>query len=57
LVDVLLFAIARYMVVYHERTIDLLIGVIAIAGLIAVKKYLLGSDLFKGWNNSNNPNE
>ena len=48
-IDVLLFAIARYIVVYHERTLDLLIGVVAIAALIAVKKYLLGADLIKGW--------
>jgi hypothetical protein len=41
-VDVLLFAIARQMVVYHERTLDLLIGVVAIAGLFAIKKYLSG---------------
>ena len=39
-IDVLLFAIARQMVVYHENTQDLLIGVAAIAGLFAVKKYL-----------------
>ncbi|MCL2638144.1 MAG: transporter [Oscillospiraceae bacterium] len=40
-IDVLLFAIARQTVIYHERTIDLLIGVIAIAGLFAAKKYLI----------------
>ena len=40
--DVLLFAIARQIVVYHEKTIDMLIGVIAIAGLFAAKKFLLG---------------
>ena len=39
--DVLLFAIARQIVVYHERAIDMLIGVVAIAGLFAAKKYLL----------------
>jgi hypothetical protein len=41
IIDVLLFAIARQTVIYHERTIDLLIGVIAIAGLYASKKYLV----------------
>jgi len=39
-IDVLLFAIARQIVVYHERTLDLLIGVAAIAILFAIKKYL-----------------
>jgi len=48
IVDVLLFAIARQMVVYHERTIDLLIGVVAIAGLFAIKKFLLGLSLHNG---------
>jgi len=43
--DVLLFAIARQIVVYHERTIDMLIGVVAIAGLFAAKKFLLGPDV------------
>jgi len=48
-VDVLLFAIARQMVVYHERTLDLLIGVLAIAGLFAIKKVLLGVNLLSSW--------
>jgi len=52
-VDVLLFAIARQMVVYHERTLDLLIGVVAIAGLFAIKKYLLGVSLLDGWKDNN----
>jgi hypothetical protein len=38
--DVLLFTIARQMVMYHENTMDLLIGVIAIGGLFAAKKFL-----------------
>jgi len=42
-IEVLLFAIARQMVVYHDDTLDLLIGVAAIAGLFAVKRFLLGS--------------
>ena len=46
-IDVLLFAIARQMVVYHERTLDLLIGVAAIAGLFASKKYLSDTNDFK----------
>jgi hypothetical protein len=40
-IDVLLFAIARHMVMYHERTLDMLVGVLAIAGLFAAKKYLI----------------
>jgi len=40
-VDVLLFAIARQIVIYHERTLDLLIGMVAIAGLFAARKFLL----------------
>jgi hypothetical protein len=48
-VDVLLFAIARQMVVYHERTLDLLIGVLAIACLFAIKKVLLGVNLLSSW--------
>ena len=40
-IDVLLFAIARQMVIYHEKTLDLLIGALAIAGLFAAKKFLL----------------
>jgi len=40
-IDVLLFAIARQIVIYHERTMDLLIGMVAIAGLFTTKKFLL----------------
>ena len=40
-IDVLFFAIARQLVIYNEKAIDLFIGVAAIAGLFAVKKYLL----------------
>ena len=39
--DVLLFAIARQVVMYHERTMDLLFGIVAIAGLFAIKKFLV----------------
>jgi len=41
-VDVLLFTIARQMVVYHGGTFDILLGVTAIAGMFAIKKYLIG---------------
>ena len=44
-IDVLLFAIARQIVIYHERTVEMLIGVIAIIGLFAAKKFLLGMKL------------
>ena len=40
-IDVLLFAIARYIVIYHDNTLDLLIGAVAIAGLFAAKKFFL----------------
>jgi hypothetical protein len=40
-IDVLVFALARHTVIYYERTIDLLIGVLAIAGLFAAKKYFI----------------
>ena len=44
-IDVLLFAIARYIVIYHDNTLDLLIGAVAIAGLFAAKKFLLDNRL------------
>jgi len=44
-IDVLLFAIARQIVIYHERTVEMLIGVVAIIGLFAAKKFLLGMKL------------
>ena len=40
-IDVLLFAIARQMVLYHENTIHLVGGVVAIAGLFATKRFLI----------------
>lgn len=46
-IDVLLFAIARQIVVYHDAPIDMLIGVAAIIGLFAAKKYLIDMDMFK----------
>lgn len=41
LVEVLMFAIARQMIVEHLSTFQTLIGVIAIAILFAIRKYLL----------------
>ena len=40
-IDVLLFAIARQIVVEHTTTLDNLIGIVALAGLFATRKYLL----------------
>ncbi len=41
LLEVLMFAIARQMVVEHLNMIETLIGVIAIALIFAIRKYLL----------------
>ena len=43
-IDVLLFAIARQIVIYHENTLDLLVGMVAIAGLFAAKRFLINKD-------------
>ena len=40
-IDVLLFAIARQIIIYHENSADMLAGVAAIAGLFAAKKFLI----------------
>jgi hypothetical protein len=40
-IDVLLFAIARQTIIYQEGTVDMLLGVTAIIGLFAAKKYFL----------------
>lgn len=42
LVEVLMFAIARQMIVEHTSPIENLVGIIAIAILFAVKKFLFG---------------
>ena len=46
-IDVLVFAIARQMVIYHEGSTDLLIGVLAISGLFAAKRFLVNNNLDK----------
>ena len=46
-IDVLLFAIARQMVIYQEKILDLLLGMIAIVGLFAAKKFLIDKNLNK----------
>ena len=43
-IDVLLFAIARQMVIYQDSILDMLIGMGAIVGLFAAKKFLLDKD-------------
>jgi hypothetical protein len=40
-IDVLVFALARQTVIYHESNADMLIGVVAIAGLFAAKRFLI----------------
>jgi len=40
-IEVLLFAIARTMVLSNEGAVSLILGVASIAGLFAVKKYLI----------------
>ncbi len=42
-VEVLLFAIARQLVVAHTSTLDTLVGIVAIAGVFAIRKYLFVS--------------
>jgi hypothetical protein len=40
-IDVLLFAIARQTIIYHEGTMDMLMGAVSIIGLFAAKRFLL----------------
>jgi len=40
-IDVLLFTIARHLVLYNDHALELLVGVVAISGLFAAKKFLL----------------
>lgn len=44
LVEVIMFAIARQIIVEHFNMIEMLVGVGALAGLFAIRKYLLLSD-------------
>lgn len=48
IIEVLLFAVARQIVVSHSSTLDMLLGVIAIAALFATRKY------FSDFDDSNN---
>ena len=40
-IDVLIFAITRQMVIYYEKALEMLIGMIAIVGLFAAKRFLI----------------
>ena len=40
-IDVLLFAVARQIVIYQENSLDLLLGIVAIVGLFAAKRFLV----------------
>jgi len=48
-IEVLLFAIARKLIVDYSGNLEIIVGVIAIVILLAVKKYLCfsGKDYFK----------
>lgn len=39
-IEVLLFAVARQLIVYHTTMLELLLGIAAVAGLFAIRKYL-----------------
>ena len=40
-VDVLLFAIAREIIIYQDGMLEIILGVVVIAGLFGVKKFLI----------------
>lgn len=46
-IEVLLFAIARQLVIAHTATWEMLIGVVAIAGVFAIRKYLFIDDFHR----------
>ena len=39
-IEVLLYAIARQLIVYHTSTLETLIGIVAVGGIFAIKKFL-----------------
>lgn len=43
-IEVLLFAIARQLIVYHTSTLETLIGMAAVAAAFAVRKFLFVQD-------------
>ena len=40
MIEVLLFAVTRHLIIQHVSTLEILLGVAAIAGLFAVRKFL-----------------
>ena len=40
MIEVLLFAVTRHLIIQHVTTLEILLGVTAIAGLFAVRKFL-----------------
>ena len=46
-IDVLLFAIARQLVIYQKSTIDLLVGIVAIALLFAARAFFVTGTFWK----------
>jgi hypothetical protein len=55
-IDVLLFAVARQIVIYQENILDLLVGIVAIVGLFAAKKFLTNKNFNIGKNSNINKN-
>ena len=39
-IEVLLYAIGRQIIVYHTTTLETLIGILAVAGIFAIRKFL-----------------
>ncbi len=50
LIEVLMLAIARQMIVEHLDTLQMLLGIVSIVGLLAAKKYLIGAAAKKDTN-------
>ena len=48
LIEVMFFVIARKMLIKTEAFYELLVGVLALAGLFAIRKYLIGHELSSG---------
>ena len=40
-IDILLFASARHIILYNEGMVEMIIGIAVIAGLFAIKKFLI----------------
>lgn len=46
-IEVMLYAVARKMLIYTNTTLEMLIGVVALAGIFAIYKYLYSSEIGK----------